>query len=647
MKPVWRRLAMTALLLSAMAGCHHSNSGDPKIAAITDTNRFWIFPNPGEDPATGVYTTNVASYAQAYYAAIDPSNQRDTLGKFKQQNGFGTTVAGTTELQVIFRDVRDLGYGRRMTVRYTDSATTSGCTGDTHTVAVYVGNYQVVPFAGDDYTGLNLEAAIAADPAWHVGTNAIEYQVDPTTCQPFTRFYTYAPNGTRLNTVDLDGRGQKAMPSVCINCHGGRADPLTATGLFPNGGNVRGRLQPINVDTVEFASSGSYTRAAQEEALRQLNYAVYCAHSLPAGTTLPATGADACRPLQGKADFSTGGNDYQGVETEMMQSWYSNAINVPNTAMSDTYLPPGPVAGTGWADTTVAARATNPISLAQQKSLYDNVVAPYCRVCHSLRGTENQSDIDFTEYLKFEGYADRIKAHVFDRGNMPLGLIIYKAFWNSTAPQQLADWLASIDPSNNPARVGGGTSGQPVEPTGPLTDPSFLAAGVSNTPTYAAFAKPTTFATIKGIIQNTLTVGCTGCHVDPSNASPVNTYGVGFVGYPPIAYTDFDRNGSGGAPDAGDDYEFYKALRGRVNLTDFLASPLLRKPTGNHHGGGKVLQKDAGDASYGTACAASPTWPSCQPFATYGAYSQAVYDTFLDWIQHGAPYSYTGSTPNY
>lgn len=638
MKPAYFRLALVALLLAAAAGCHHSNSGDPVATPIGtyDTNRFWIFPNPGKDPATGVYTTNDASYAQAYYAAIDPSNLVDTLDGFKQRNGFGTTVAGATELQVIFRDVRDLGYGRRMTVRITDSAAFTTCAGDNHKVAVYVGNYQVVPFAGDDYTGLNLEAAIAADSSWHVGTNAIEYDVDPTTCQPFTRFYTYAPDGTRLNTVNLDGRGQKAMPSVCINCHGGRADPLSNTGLFPSGGNVHGRMQPINVDTVEFASSGSYTRAVQEEALRKINYAIYCAHSLPVSAypTPPASGVDACRPFQGKTDGSTGGNDYQGIEAEMMQSWYSNAINVPSTAMSDTYLP------TGWADATVDVPGRTPVqvTLAQQQSLYNNVVAPYCRVCHALRGTENQSDIDFTSYLKFEGYADRIKAHVFDRGNMPLGLIIYNAFWKSTAPQQLADWLASVNPAYNPMRVGGGATGQPVQPHGALTDPTFLAAGVTNTPTYAInaityptlaaeFAKPTTFANIKTLLQDTNNMPCTGCHTDLS---------VGHTYSPPIAYTNYDRNGDT-STNSSDDYEFYKALRGRVNLTEFVASPLLRRPTTLHHGAGYVVL----DTSLTTACAS----PGCLPFATNGAYYQAVINTFTDWIEHGAPYSYSSGTP--
>jgi len=447
---------------------------------------------------------------------------------------------------------------------------------------------------------------------------------------------------------------------VCINCHGGRADPLHIrrnTGspvvTFANGGNARARLQPIHVDSVEFSADAPYRRADQEEALRQINYAIFCAHSLADGE-VPA-GVDTCRPPQGvsTAAGTTGGHDYQGAEAEMIKSWYSSgSIATPGSVMADTYLPTGTGGIAGWADTAVAARLTNPISPAQPKSLYDNVVAPYCRVCHALRGTENQSDIDFTSYLKFEGNADRIKAHVFERGNMPLGLLIYNNFWKSSAPEQLANWLASVDPAYNPMRVGGGATGQPVQPNGTLTDPGFLAAAASNTPNYNTgapnapfpFTKPTTFANIKAVLQNLNTVGCTGCHY-------AGDYGVGYTYAPPIAYAnalnaDYDRDGDGDI-DADDDYEFYKALRGRVNLTDFVASPLLRKPTGHHHGGSKILQKDPTDPSYGLACVAAPGFPQCLPFATYGTYSQAVYDTFRDWIEHGAPYSYSGSTPNY
>ena len=64
----------------------------------TDTNRFWLFPNPGRDPASGVFATNEASYAQAYYDAIDPTDARATLNGFKTTNAFGTTVAGVSEV---------------------------------------------------------------------------------------------------------------------------------------------------------------------------------------------------------------------------------------------------------------------------------------------------------------------------------------------------------------------------------------------------------------------------------------------------------------------------------------------------------------------------------------------------------------------
>jgi hypothetical protein len=624
-----RRVVMTTislrfclvLLLALAAACTQPNSADPVAPPVgaTDTNRFWVFPNPGRDPATGIYVTNDASYAQAYYDAIDPLDERATLAGFKTKNGFGTTVAGVSEVNVIFRDAKDLGYGRKMTVRFT----TAGYPGwpGTHWVTAFVENYQVVPFATVNYSSLNLEAAITGNQNYHVGTNAIEYTIAPDG-RKFAKFYTYAPgSGTRLTTVNLDGRGQKAMPSVCVNCHGGRADPLLTFGAsvaggsftsFPNGGYTKARMQPIDVGTVEFWNTAPYRRIDQEEALRQINHALFCTHTLPLGAAPVSPDPDVCRPT------AIQGHDYQGVAADMMKDWYAagGGINNPTAIQVDTYIP------AGWAG---------------QEPLYLNVVKPYCRVCHQLRGTENlpQDDIDFTSYAKFQSYADRIKHHVYDRGNMPLGLLIYNQFWETGAPEQLADWLASVNVSYNPVRVGGGPTGRPVQPSGLLTDPAFLATGTHNTTNYIGYPANTTFATIKSIIQNTNTVGCTGCHAGSA--------GTGGIGMPPISYDSIDDRNGDGVVNVNDDHEFYRALRGRANLIDFLASPLLRKPTGNHHGGGAVL-----DPTNTTACnAVGGGWPECQPYANYGAYSTAVYNTFLDWIQHGAPYSYTGTAPNY
>jgi len=92
------------------------------------------------------------------------------------------------------------------------------------------------------------------------------------------------------------------------------------------------------------------------------------------------------------------------------------------------------------------------------------------------------------------------------------------------------------------------------------------------------------FAHVKNVLQSVLHTGnktCIGCHTVTSMPMPANT--------PPIWYNNFDRDGSGGAVNGTDDAWFIKALAGRVNLTEIGASPLLRKPSGNHHNGGQLL----------------------------------------------------------
>jgi hypothetical protein len=122
------------------------------------------------------------------------------------------------------------------------------------------------------------------------------------------------------------------------------------------------------------------------------------------------------------------------------------------------------------------------------------------------------------------------------------------------------------------------------------------------------------FTDIKAILQAG-GGGCTGCHT-PSNAGG---------GVPPIWYTNYDRNADGAADVGGgtnvlDNQWFYRELRGRVNFTDWVASPLLRKPSGNHHGGG-ALPLTGFDIR---------TEPP-------GHADRVDYDKILGWIMNGAP----------
>ncbi len=423
-------------------------------------------------PAT---QTNVEAYAQAYYAMIDSANERDTLDKWKTKNGFDSGYSA----HVLFQDVRDLGYGRNMYVR--------GSTGAVGDVAAYVENFQVSAVPGLLYSALNLDAVVENDRRWHIGTNAIEYSAGPSG-QRIAKFYTFAADGTRRLMVDLDGRGLKAMPTVCITCHGGRADPLvknivqdpTGQLVFPRQGNTWARMQGLDVDALIFSLRPGYTRAEQEAGLRTINQLVLCTYPLSAASTLTE---DACRSVAITGEWS--GN----AGAALIKAWYGGidppaaVTNMPASIFSDTYVP------NYWTPGTVYIGAVP----AGANSIYSNVIAGNCRTCHILRGTNWQSDIDFSVYDttldSTYGYNERIRAHVFNRGKMPLALLVYSTFWGSgagygTSPGMLASWLTTTgfapdaDAGGNPLQPG-----RPIANPGPnnrtVTTPLKLSAGAS------------------------------------------------------------------------------------------------------------------------------------------------------------------------
>ena len=178
-------------------------------------------------------------------------------------------------------------------------------------------------------------------------------------------------------------------------------------------------MHPFEVDGFDFSTKAGFTRTDQEALLKMMNRMVLCTYPIPAASPDPE---DACRRI-------AQANEWQGPAADLIKEAYGKG-GLPNAAFSDAFVPPG------WLG---------------QPALYKNVVAPSCRACHILRGTgtqaERQSDIDFHTSTKFDGYADRIRAHVIDRGNMPLAKIVFDAFWSSTKPDALATFLEGKGPT--------------------------------------------------------------------------------------------------------------------------------------------------------------------------------------------------------
>ena len=659
-------VAVSAVLLVALAGCGQggSDAGDTypnlvSLPAVTGPNSFLTFPNPLIN-ASGVSEIDSAAYTDAYYAAIDPSGVRDTYTKWKAVNGFDS--GSGVQITVVVGDSRDLGYGRYIIARKNDDGT----------MAFSVRNYLVPAGASYGYSTLNLDAAIAQDNQWYIGASNIEFSPGPgctatslpdpaPSCTYFTKFYFFTPDGARANAVNLDGRGAKAMPGPCISCHGGRGDALTAPNasgiqLFPlvrnsaslTRGDVQAHFHPLEPDSFEYSTQAGYTRTAQEGAIKTLNTWILQSYPLPASTVVP-TGfpEDVGRRV-------ANGNEWQGIAASALIKDGYGGDGLPNAS----YVDATPLA---W-------------SSAGQTSLYQNVVVPSCRVCHILRGAGSQTantltgtDIDLASYDKFNRYADQIKNHTMDRGNMPLAKIHYEKFWSTpTIYESMANFLQG---AGYTVRDGSGAvlrPGRPIADAGPsrtVTQGTTTLSGIASM--YAsgyqwsiasgpvggatlgsATARDATFtATADGtyvvelvvdngttssapsqttiIVNNALTPVPSAIRF--SNIKPVLQICIpchmSATVQAPMVYDSIDRNGDA-VVDATDDTWLYREVRGRINFTDPADSPLLLKPSGHHHGGNPV----AGTFQLNFDSSLAP-----------GAAGRSNYDLFLNWILNGAP----------
>ena len=634
----------SALLLPLVLGACGGGRGDqpadvfpsappPAPTVVAGPDSFLLFPNPQRQD-DGSFQTNTTAYALAYYAAIDPFGSKKNFEAWKAANHFDEP--GVAQVTAVFGDFRDLGYGRRMTARQNTDGT----------IAFFVENYLVDIGGGGYGSSLNLDAAVVQDQRWKANINAIEFSPGPGGTVKFAKFYSFdAVTHERRLEQDIDGRGLKALPGVCITCHGGRGDPLTPpdpiTGLplFPRlvnseYGDTRARLHAFEVDALTFSATPGFTRADQEAALKAMNKIVLCSYPL-VGAALGAE--DLCR-----RSVPANSHDWEGTAAGLIKSGYGgDGLLQPRYA--EAFLP---------SDWNTAARL----------SLYQNVVVPACRSCHIVRGISDQSEIDLTTFKNFDSYADRIKVHVFDRGNMPLAKIVFDKFWSTNMAGQLAAYLDAKGPAFAPARD---TNGRLLQPGRPIADPGpdralrpgdvttlsasaslfansyrwriasgpggTLANPTSATTTFTATAagnylielvasngsvasapaslklvvdamNPNPAVKFTDVVTELNVRGCVGCHT--KGGTPPGTP----PGAPPTAF------------DTTPTALLYTRVRGLVNFTDIVASPLLRKPSGNHHNPG---------VQPGFDLSALNTKP--------GDLNRAGYDLLVNWIVNGAP----------
>ena len=230
-----------------------------KLVILREANEptalaFLAFKGAGSSPQT-----------QGYYAAVDPNNERTTLGAWWNKNGFTFDANGlpTNGTRTSYLNNNDLGSGRDMHFLQRGDGT----------AAAYVTNYGLF---NQDHGNADL-AANRTNPG---ATVCMEYS--PVEGQGATRvvkFFVYAgagggANAPRVEFADLDGFGPKFVPNLCNNCHGGDYNPANAAAPTFAEINMGAAFRELDIATYKFPGGRLVANNAEKDAFRTQNLIV-------------------------------------------------------------------------------------------------------------------------------------------------------------------------------------------------------------------------------------------------------------------------------------------------------------------------------------------------------------------------------------
>jgi len=338
------------------------------ISAVCDDTHLVTFSVLAPPGPPGIASTT--------YARI---GAKTTLSRFLSANSWTTDQATATYL-----NANDLGFGRSMHM----SPWTPG-----GSIAFFVSNFHNVETARE----ANSASIVNATATDLIATVAMEYSPTPPGTTPYTKFYVFNAKGARINNADLDQRGGKFVPRLCMICHGGAyVAPTTA-----NQGNEGSRF--IGFDLSSYGYSGfdpAFSRSGQEQAFRLLNQGVLEA-------TNPST-----------------------AQQQLLAGWYGGGtgIDTAGTTQIDTYVPTIGGTSQSWNTAPTPAGAT-----VVPKSLYGDTVRTSCRTCHA----DRDAPLDWNQFGGFNGFQSNgatIEAFVCEMRIMPQAKVTYINFWANSAP---------------------------------------------------------------------------------------------------------------------------------------------------------------------------------------------------------------------
>ncbi|MCI0749934.1 MAG: hypothetical protein L0Y32_05275, partial [Nevskiales bacterium] len=439
-----------------------------------------------------------------YYNTVDPRGRRNTLTKFKDANDF--VADGDTPLQAnygpedevraAYANALDLGFGRDMHAKRTLADDGE------YDVAFYVTNYGDID---SDDEG-DFEQAVGQDPDNVIATVAMEwsriedgpatdfdyYDPDNVTPDPndpaapityadndrVVKFYVYNKLGNPVFAADLDGRGARPIPQLCMVCHGGAyaGGFDTGTPAFSQPIDVKLGSVMLPFDIHGYVLTGAvpadFSKTNQQLEFHELNQMV--------------------------VDTQPG-----AVTEEVIDEMYSAANpEGPDSQIEDFVV-------NGW-DANAA-----------HEDMYLNVIKPACRVCHSSRPLEDNGggdtrDLRLHDVQQFltpaadGGIAAAASLRVCTQRVMPHALATYNRFWHSFNPLSPLEGIM-YQPSRLQAFFDG-----VVEPV----VGGELGSGCVTTPTPddSVIEEPATLT----LLQSEIFDNCSGCHDGSFNNITLN-----------------------------------------------------------------------------------------------------------------------------
>jgi hypothetical protein len=338
------------------------NARDHFLTFYSTSDRF-VFAGKGADSSLGScrYYVSIGA-AEGCGSSGELINPKLTLLTWKQRWGLQAAGAG---VQALYVNKADLNRERNMHGITTGLGT-----------AFYVCNH----VSANDPT---LSNAINNNKL--ITCAAMEYSTTPgqNNNLPFTKFYSFDPSGALIQSVNLDGRGEKFLPGSCVVCHGARH---TFTRFEENGStppNFRAQFLPFDLNNFVFSTNPVFSKANQEAKFRQLNQLVLDTKPAPA-----------------------------------IVEYVKGSHPTPTSNFVGNFVP------AGW---------------STHASLYNSVVKPYCRTCHlALVPEDPNNGLAFQTFEQFRLFNFEHSARVCGldvgvtrkRYSMPNSLVTFNLLWS-------------------------------------------------------------------------------------------------------------------------------------------------------------------------------------------------------------------------